>query len=279
MTHTHIQGKVEDLSEGKIYLYRYDFKDFELVDSTSVKDHTFSFTVKDNEPLVYGLSTTNNDQHPQTFFTGEDSLHLSLWKTGKEVMTQNSPLNDEYLKTEVTARSFSENEALAYIAQHKQSPVTAYFITRYWGYLMDYSTLKTLRDDLKSPLSHSTYWKQLDAYVEKLSHLQAGASAPAFVSTGKKCLLVFFASWCPDCQAEMPSLQQFALAHPEVEIRGVSLDKDPKALQAFQQKYPLRWKVECDQKAWDSPIVEAYAVRWIPTTYLISEEGKIIKRK
>ncbi len=279
MSQTLIQGRIEDLSEGKIYLYRYDFKDFELMDSASIKDHTFTFKVKENEPLVYGLSVANKDPRPQTFFTGEDTLRISLWKTGKEVMTQGSPLNDEYLKTEVTVRSFSENEALAYISQHKESPVTVYFLTRYWGYMMDFTTLKALREELRPSLSNSTYWKQLNEYVERLSHLQPGAAAPLYTPTGRKCLLVFFASWCPDCQAEMNTLQKFATTHPDIEIRGVSLDKDPQALQAFQQKYPLRWKVECDQKAWDSPTVEAYAVRWIPTTYFISEQGKIIERR
>ena len=50
---------------------------------------------------------------------------------------------------------------------------------------------------------------------------------------GKLLVLNFWATWCPPCIAESPSLEQFAKGdgQPGVVVLGVSVDKDEKAYQ------------------------------------------------
>src|SRR5262245_54415400 len=52
---------------------------------------------------------------------------------------------------------------------------------------------------------------------------------------GKILVLNFWATWCPPCLEEMPSLEQFhrALAGSGVVVLGLSVDKDQKAYQNF----------------------------------------------
>ena len=52
---------------------------------------------------------------------------------------------------------------------------------------------------------------------------------------GKLLVLNFWATWCPPCVQEMPSLNQFqkSLADKGVVVLGISVDKDEKAYKAF----------------------------------------------
>ena len=80
----------------------------------------------------------------------------------------------------------------------------------------------------------------------------AGDTAPGFTITadngrtvsvpnfgGKLLVLNFWATWCPPCVEETPSLSRFAQEYADkgVVVLGVSVDKDPKAYQNFLKKY------------------------------------------
>src|SRR5438067_6112456 len=62
-------------------------------------------------------------------------------------------------------------------------------------------------------------------------------SVPNF--NGKLLVLNFWATWCPPCVQETPSLSQFAAqyARKGVVVLGISVDKDPKAYQAFLERF------------------------------------------
>ena len=95
---------------------------------------------------------------------------------------------------------------------------------------------------------------------------------------GRDVVLVFWASWCPDCRAEVPELKQMAAsADPsKVGFVSVSFDREFEALRTFstEQELPGIQLFEPAGKA-DSAIGAAYGVRWIPSLYLIDPEGKV----
>ena len=92
---------------------------------------------------------------------------------------------------------------------------------------------------------------------------------------GKVTLVNLWATWCPPCVAEMPSLQKLYDSYGErVNFYFVS-SESPEKLKTFLQKknYTLPVYVE-NQSA-----PEAMRTRSIPTTYVISKEGKIVINK
>src|SRR5690349_16883369 len=116
----------------------------------------------------------------------------------------------------------------------------------------------------------------------------AGDSAPEFsVKTddgrtvsvpnfgGKVLVLNFWASWCPPCVAETPSLSQFAAAYSGkgVVVLGISVDKDPNAYRAFLQKFNPAFLTVRENK-----IHEDYGTFMYPETYVIDTHGRVLKK-
>ena len=92
---------------------------------------------------------------------------------------------------------------------------------------------------------------------------------------GKLLVLNFWATWCPPCVQETPSLSQFAATYAGkgVVVLGVSVDKDEKAYRAFLQKYkPLFLTTR------ELSIHEDYGTFMYPETYIIDSKGKVLHK-
>jgi len=90
---------------------------------------------------------------------------------------------------------------------------------------------------------------------------------------GRAVLLNFWATWCPPCRAEMPSLQQLGEIYgPEqLLVLAVNVGAGPRRIRKYLQASGLNLTVLLDQK---SEIAQAWGVSAMPTTYLIDAEGR-----
>jgi len=92
---------------------------------------------------------------------------------------------------------------------------------------------------------------------------------------GKVVFLNFFATWCPPCMEEMPSMQTL---HDEMRfdnfvMLAVCLDKTGiSAVKDFAWDKGYTFKVLHDP---DGAVAYRYGVRSIPATFIIGKEGKI----
>ena len=116
----------------------------------------------------------------------------------------------------------------------------------------------------------------------------AGDTAPEFSITtdtgrtvtvpnfgGKILVLNFWASWCPPCVEETPSLSRFAqeYASKGVVVLGVSVDKDEKAYKAFLQRFSPAFLTAREFKTH-----EEYGTFMYPETYIIDASGKVLRK-
>ena len=96
---------------------------------------------------------------------------------------------------------------------------------------------------------------------------------------GKKVVLVFWASWCPDCRAEVPELKAMqAAADPaKVVFVSVSFDRTFDAFAKYVKENELGGVqlFDADGKK-ESVVSERYHVQWIPSLYLIDTDGKVL---
>lgn len=122
--------------------------------------------------------------------------------------------------------------------------------------------------------------------------LEAGTEAPDFIISpdgtsedftlsslrGKHVLLEFWASWCPDCQKATPEMKELhgTFASGNMVFIGISLDTDEEAWRKYISDNGMSWIQHREQKPWkESALATAYNIRWIPTFYLIDDNGKV----
>lgn len=91
-------------------------------------------------------------------------------------------------------------------------------------------------------------------------------------SEGKVVLLNVWATWCPPCIAELPSMQNLYDAYgSKVDFYFVSLES-PETLQHFLQKKNYHIPVYIPKESFP----EALSTSSFPTTYVISKAGAIV---
>ena len=96
---------------------------------------------------------------------------------------------------------------------------------------------------------------------------------------GKQVVLVFWASWCPDCRAEVPELRaMMAEADPaKVAFVSVSYDRDFDTLCKFvEDNYIGGVQLFDPSGKKESKVGADFHIKWIPSLYLIDESGKVL---
>ena len=91
---------------------------------------------------------------------------------------------------------------------------------------------------------------------------------------GRNVVVVFWATWCPACNLEIPHLIELRnmFAEDKLAILAIS-DEEPEHLKNFAESKDINYTVT---SLGDSPLPEPFAnVALIPTTFFIDPEGKI----
>jgi peroxiredoxin len=132
--------------------------------------------------------------------------------------------------------------------------------------------------------------KQNNPYL-KFSPLRVGQPAPDFTLPGLDGKMVslsdyrghvvlvnVWATWCPPCVDEMPSMEKLyrALKGTNFEILAVSIDALGKeAVAPFVKKYNLSFPALMDQ---DGTIKTLFQTTGVPESFIINQEGIFIEK-
>lgn len=97
---------------------------------------------------------------------------------------------------------------------------------------------------------------------------------------GRALLLNVWATWCPACEREMPSLQTLheELGPSGLAVVGVSIDAGPGSegtVRDFLAEHGITYTILHDPR---SRIMDAYRIVGIPTTYLADRQGRLVER-
>lgn len=117
--------------------------------------------------------------------------------------------------------------------------------------------------------------KVISDYNWQLEELNSGRTEDLKSAKGEVILINLWATWCPPCIAEMPSLQNLYNDYGDrVNFYMVSSEK-PVVLRNFIEKHGYDFPVYHAL----SEIPEVLGSKVLPTTYLISAEGEILISK
>lgn len=105
--------------------------------------------------------------------------------------------------------------------------------------------------------------------------LLGGDQGTLFEHRGKVVFLNFWATWCPPCREEMPSMQLLydELREEGLEMLAVNVLENRETAQEFIDEQGFTYPVLLDR---DGRVMLRYGVRAYPTTYLIDREGYVI---
>lgn len=104
------------------------------------------------------------------------------------------------------------------------------------------------------------------------------ASSFSFRDNGHDVVLVnFWATWCPPCVEETPSLEKFArqMKPRGVRVIGVSVDQDLAALQKFVSGYHLTYSILRDP---NQNLAARFGTYKFPETYIFDRDGRLVDK-
>ncbi|MEX2262335.1 MAG: TlpA disulfide reductase family protein [Bryobacteraceae bacterium] len=94
---------------------------------------------------------------------------------------------------------------------------------------------------------------------------------------GKLLVLNFWATWCPPCISELPSLDRFSeeFSDSGVVVLAISVDKDEKIYRRFLERAQPGFLTARDPEA---KISGDYGTFKYPETYIIDTNGKVVRK-
>jgi cytochrome c biogenesis protein CcmG, thiol:disulfide interchange protein DsbE len=90
-------------------------------------------------------------------------------------------------------------------------------------------------------------------------------------------LVNFWATWCPPCVEESPSLEKFAeqMRDRGVEVIAVSVDQDPAELRNFIDRLRLTFTIGRDP---NQALAHRYGTFQYPETYIVGRDGRVAEK-
>jgi len=91
---------------------------------------------------------------------------------------------------------------------------------------------------------------------------------------GKVVFLNFWATWCPPCRSEMPSLERLYRRYKDkgLAFLAVDLGEDRDGVAAFVRQNAFSFPVAIDP----GEAARDYGIRSIPTTFILDREGRAV---
>lgn len=94
---------------------------------------------------------------------------------------------------------------------------------------------------------------------------------------GRVVVLNFWATWCPPCREEMPSMERArkAVANDGIVLLAVNVGEDADTIFSFTASYPVGFPLLMDRH---EKVIKQYPVIGLPTTFVIDPDGTMTHR-
>lgn len=232
-------------------------------------------------------------QHELTF-TKIDFASDALWHSGllKEILNSYYQVLELYQDQNIIAKKCIEANNI-WLKALKNQPIRQQEVAEFCFMLLEKKGLTRASEQISLSMLNKDNCqltdKQTDLF-EQYRKLAIGKTAPNIVLNLKNQndlrnlknnykLVVFGASWCPNCQTDYPSLvgkyKKLKEKH-DLEVIYISIDTDKKVFEEYYKETPFI--IFCDTKGWETQAAKDYHVFATPTYILLDKELKILSK-
>jgi peroxiredoxin len=94
---------------------------------------------------------------------------------------------------------------------------------------------------------------------------------------GKTVIINFWATWCPPCREEMPSMERAwnKIKDQNIIMFAINVGEDEDTIFTFLGDYPASFTILLDTSG---TLIEQWPVKGLPTTFVVSPKGKLVYR-
>lgn len=304
-----VQGSVKGIQNGAVIQMMDAWNNYEVIDSTVVKDGTFVFRPAISRPTHVYLYQEHNQL--KDFILERGTIHVDIiagdemdpfsGAAGTISNNRYQQLRQLALEGEMDAM---EDLRMTIISAEKTGPLALFLAD---GMCRSSAEALGVLDRLSPDLANIPYVETMRAELSRRIRTEPRADGsdyiPLFIDMeypdsdgnlislgsvvnnpgNRYVLLDFWATWCDPCVASLPQLKEvYATYHGKgFEIYSVSEDPSDKRWKPFLKENDMNWINVLDVNAGrkDSKVWEDYALNGIPTVLLIDgNTGEIIAR-
>ena len=301
---TSITGVIKGLSNDTLYLYAINGT-IDQIDTIIAKSDKFSYKLTIDTITTAYLHFKNGTEHPVFLNKGNhikingDIAHLN------ELKIKGNLCDEEYTDFKGTLQKLSirnhETErkiAGNFIKQHNTSYISIYLLEKYFveADSIEVDKMRELIKSMTGTLQDNLYITKLSESLDRMYNASVGKYASYFnlpdgkgkriIRTSdeyknKVILLQFWASWSDSCHTANNKLRRIYKAYNDnknFKMISVSFDMDKKTWENAIKKDTLKWKQTIETESFNSSTAQNFAIQQLPTTIIISKDGKIAAR-
>lgn len=216
-----------------------------------------------------------------------------LWQRYTQRLGSENNYDDDYINKSMDGYSitnYKEEFTLNFITENLENPNSAYLLGMFTMNQKNYPNYDRIKlfykQVLKETIKEQSLRNWIEERIEKINELKEGKTAPSFSAhtydgqyinsdslRGKTILLTFWATWCPPCREEFPSLREINDKFKNENFVFISVSMDADSIKAAEmiEKENLSWLNVIN----NNQISKNFKINPIPAIFLINTEGVI----
>jgi len=94
---------------------------------------------------------------------------------------------------------------------------------------------------------------------------------------GKPIIVNFWATWCPPCREELPSMNRGweKIKSEGIAMLAINVGEDEDTIFTFTGDYPIDFTILLDQSG---AVAQQWPIKGLPTTFVVDPQGRIVYR-